>query len=127
MEDTTTEKKTRPGAQRRPRLSRKRYAESVKYLKRVIREAKTDSKEHTARAFRAIELLFGVYDRYDAALERHERAGARAEATQTPETQPEAPAEPVAEDTPVSPEEALKQAQEFLQRIDRKETAHNAE
>jgi hypothetical protein len=68
-------------------LSRKRYAESVKFLKKIITEAtgKTHTDLSVQRGLRAVELLLDLYGRFDQAMERRERD----DAAKT--KQPEAP------------------------------------
>jgi hypothetical protein len=66
----TAKKKTVRGA----RLNRRRYLEITRLLKEVI----GNEKVGVERRMRAVEMLLGVYDRHDKALERKER--------RTPET-----------------------------------------
>lgn len=93
------------------RLNRRRYREAVAALKEIIADKKTPPQ----RKLRAVETLLGIYDRHDRS--ENEKARRRAaEATREP-GQAETPAP-----APLTREDALREAQQFLARVNEKES-----
>ena len=94
------------------RLGRKRFAEAVKYLKSVI----ADSTKTDRLRMQAVESLLAIFDRNDRTLAQYEARRKAQEAS----TGTERPA--AITDVPVSQEDALKDAQAFLERIKERQT-----
>lgn len=97
------------------RLNRRRYREAVAALKEIIADKKTPPQ----RKLRAVETLLGIYDRHDRSETEKARRRAVEAAREPGQAETPAPA-------PVSREAALREAQEFLARMNGKETTVDA-
>src|SRR5579862_5474062 len=97
-------------------MSRRKYSALVKFLRSVL----THPKATLPQKLRAAERLDAIYERHELAeLRREERESKSSEATATapaPESQPEP--EPAHD-----PDAALREAQEFLNRLKAKDAA----
>lgn len=98
------------------RLS-KRKAEVARFLRAILENPKTT----TLQRLRAVERLDDLYRRHD---EEQQRAAERA--ARSAEAAPTATAPTPETEQPVSPADALREAQAFLERTRQKEAAVNA-